>query len=230
MPRPKAKKAEPRFSVHSYPLPEDIKGKLSELLDNSAAKAIIDVEKALGLGHYGDVHMDYIPRPTDYVSAFKPIEKDAIRLHNSLCELGGYFSEQFPKNGADQDAIEAALLLLAQVAGAVVKDFEALSSKGAPKNNAITEVTRRLRRIFRDNYKGSQTGRTKKGAFEFRAKEEKLEVEFVVMALLAARLISASEARTTPADRVERLFLDPRCAMPDQRAATLKRLAAKVQR
>lgn len=230
MPRSKPKKAEPRFSAHSYQLTEDVKGKLCTLLGNSVEKAILDVEKTLGLGHYGAVHMDDIPRPADYIAAFKPIEREAIRLHNSLCELGGYFGAQFTKNGADQGAIEAALLSLISVAGAVVNDFEALPSKGAPKNNALTEVIRRLRRIFRDNYKGPQTGRTRKGSLEYRAKEEEYEVAFVVTALLAARLISASEVKTTPTEKVERLFIDPRCAMPDQRTATVNRLAAKVKR
>lgn len=224
MPKPKPKKAEPRFSAHSFQLPDEVRNKLRGLVGGENDKAIQDAEKALGLGLYGAVHLDDIPRPADYVAAFKPIKKDAIKLFNSLCQLGGYFSEQFVKNGADQDAIEAALLSLNGVAGAVIKDFEALPSKGAPKNNALAEVTRRLRRAFRENFRGAKNERKKKGAFQFRSENEKLEIEFVETALLSARLIPKAKSTS----RVQRLFLDPRCAMPSERDATIERIANKV--
>lgn len=186
--------------------------------------AILKIEAALGLYVYGAVHIDEIPRATDYVNAFKPIGKRAAELLNMLHGLGGYFSDQFTVKRADQDAIEAALMELLQVANSVVKDFEALPSKGAKKNNALAEVVRRLRRIFRDYYQGPVDGRRKSGAFQYRAEKEKRELDFVKTALLDARIIAKGYSD------LPRLFRDPRCALNEERSDTVERLAKKVSR
>lgn len=223
MTKPKSKNAEPRFSAQSYLLTDEVRAQLIELLGNKGAAAIPEVEKTLGLGHYGAHHLDEIPRPADYVAAFSRLEKEALSLFNSLCELGGYYSEQFAKRGADQDAIEAALIELQRVANGVVNEFKGQPSKGARQNNALAEVVRRLRRTFREYYGGPVDKRRKSGALSYRTDAEKCERKFVKVALRDARLIPVNYTG------LEALFLDPRCTLPEERDQTIARIANKFQ-
>jgi len=224
MTKPKKKKAQPTFFAHSHRLRSHTKKELLGLLGNNEERAILEVEKALGLGVNAAEHLDDIPRPVDYVATFTTISKGAASLHNSLCELGGYFSDEVTKKGADQDAIEAALIKLLTVAEAIVKDYEGLSSRGARKNNALAEVIRRLRIIFRNNYKGATTGKLHRGAVTFRSKEENQELKFVLAALLDARLVRIGFSGT----ELRRLFSDSRCAVPAGRAESIERIAKKA--
>lgn len=173
-------------------------------------KAILDVEAALGLYVNGAHHFDEIPRPTDYVKAFKPIEKKAIELYNLVCELGGYESNQFVLEGADQDSIEAALLELYRVAGSVIKAFDGLSSKGAKKDNARAAVVRRLRQIFHDYSQEPIIGSIQKTPFKCREEAEQRELEFVKIAMEDAKI---------PKSYVDlpKLFRDPRCAVAEKK-------------
>jgi hypothetical protein len=191
-------------------------------------KVILEVETWLGFCVDGSHHLDEIPRPADYVAAFKPIHLAAINLLKKLGGLSGYYRGQFKAKDADIYVIESGLATLLEVSNAVLKNMARRPSKGARKNTALAEVIRQLRRIFRDNYQGQRTGRTRRGAFQFRAEEEKRELAFVRTALLDARIIREGY-RELP-----RLFRDPRCQPPirgePHRAAEIERIAKKVDR
>lgn len=186
-------------------------------------KIILDVQDALGLYIHGQTHLDNVPRSAHYVAAFKPVHKDALALLTLLNGWTEYYRDQFALNGVDIYAIETALGSLMVVASKVVKENQGRSSKGAKRNTALTEVIRRLRRIFRAAYRGKVTGRNRQGAFQFKAAEEKSELEFVEMALLDAKIIPASYAE------LPRLFRDPRCMVLEEPASAVGRIASKVE-
>lgn len=211
MTKPRSKAAEPTFLAYAHPLSDSAKQELEALIASDDYQSILDVEMALGLGIDGAPHLDEIPRPADYVAAFRPLEKKALDLFDALCELNGYYTEQFKKRNASQDAIEAALLELHQVANGVIKEFQGKPSKGARKNNALAEVILRLRHTFRTYYGGPVEKRRKSGAFSYRADAEKHELEFVRIALRDARLIPAKYTG------LEALFRDPRCTPHEER-------------
>lgn len=270
MPRPKPKRAEPTFVVHSHQLSAKAKSNLLKLLGHDGydllqesvdhqlpgmeiterelaaplrlkrsakpistkpqlnlGKAIMGIEAALGLYVNGAVHIDEIPRPADYVSAFKPIEKQTAKLLNMVDGLGGYFSNQFAVKGVDQYSIQAKLIELQTFASNVVGDFNKLSSKGAKKNDALAEVVRRLRTVFRNYYRGQTTGRKKSGAIVNRGVEEKLELDFVQTAFLDLPRMNESK---TAIRQLPVLFRDARCAVPAERAAMIERIANRVTR
>lgn len=208
MTKPRSKAAEPTFLAHAHPLSDSAKQRLEVLIESDDYQSILDVEMALGLGIEGARHLDEIPRPADYVAAFAPLEKKALALFDALCELSGYYTEQFTKRNANQDAIEAALLELHKVANGVIKEFQGKPSKGARKNNALAEVILRLRHTFRTYYGGPVEKRRKSGAFTYRADDEKREMDFVRVALRDARLIPAKYTG------LDALFRDPRCIPP----------------
>lgn len=172
--------------------------------------AILDVEAVLGTYISGVQQLDNMPRAADYREAFGPVQRAAKNLLKTLTDWTGYYRDQFKLKGADIQAIERALTSLADVSAAVVKDFKDKSSKGAGRNTALTEVIQRLRRIFRDNYRGPRGNRTRRGAFQSLADWERHELEFVRTALLYARIIREGDRR------LARLFRDPRCAVPKE--------------
>lgn len=184
--------------------------------------AILYVESALGLGVEGAQHLDNIPRPADYREAFRPVGRTAWKLLNTLTSWTEYFCGQFTLRGQDIHEVERALAILVDVSAAVTRDMAGKSSKGARKQNALTEVIRRLRRTFRDYYQGKRTERNRQGAFESLAQWEKDELAFVDTALLAARLVRKGHYD------LPRLFRDPRCALPEERAKVVERIARKV--
>ena len=175
---------------------------------SDVGRAMLDVETWLGFHVNGSHHLDEIPRPSDYVAVFKPIQLATTNLLKKLGGLSGYYRDQFKLEDADIYAIESGLATLLRVSNAVLKRMATRPSKGARKNTALAEVIRHLRRIFRDNYRGQRTGRTRRGAFQFRAEEEERELAFVKTALLDAHIISSSY-RDLP-----RLFRDRRCQPP----------------
>jgi hypothetical protein len=186
--------------------------------------AILKIEGALGLFVDGAQHLDNIPRPADYVATFKRLRTKAADLLNDVTGTSGYFQDQFQLKGADLHAIETALAVMLDTSNKVLREFEGKSSKGARKNNALCEVIRRLRKVFRDNYSGPRTGRVKRGAFQFKGEEERRELEFVKTALVDARIIM-------PAYReLPRLLRDSRCSLPSDRPQVLRRIAASVHR
>lgn len=172
--------------------------------------AILDVEAALGLYGSGAQQLDYIPRAADYREAFRPVQRAAKNLLKTLTDWTGYYRDQLKLKGADIQAIERALNSLVNASAAVVKDFKGKSSKGARRNTALTEVIQRLRRIFRDNYRGPRGSRSRRGAFQSLADWERRELEFVRTALRYARIIREGDRR------LARLFRDPRCAVPEE--------------
>ncbi len=119
--------------------------------------------------------------------------------------MGEYFSDELSRRDVDPNDIAAKLLELAEVSKAVIGNFKGKPSKGAKKNTALTEVIRRLRRIFRENYKGQRTERKRRVAFQSPPEWEQRELKFVETALQAARIIRKGY-RELP-----RLFLDLRC-------------------
>jgi hypothetical protein len=223
MTKPKPKTAEPTFIVHAHQLSDRAKQKLVELIASDNNQAIRKVEMALGLGIDGMRHLDEVPRPADYIAAFKPLGKKALELCDALRELSGHYTKYFTERNVKQDAIEAALLELHAVANNVIKEFQGKPSKGARKNNALAEVIRRLRRIFRRYYGGPVDKRRKSGALSYRSDAEKHEIEFVKIALNDARLITKGYTG------LEGLFRDPRCALPEEREQTIERIVHKVQ-
>jgi hypothetical protein len=234
MPRAKPNKASPHFVSHGHPLSDAAKAKLINLLDYGESNAktsaqktglgrmILDVEQALGIYVDGAQHIDNIPRPTHYVSAFRPIEREARKLSERLFEMTYYFSDQLSTRNVEPNNIAADLLTLAEVSKTVIGTFKGKPSMGSPRNTALCEVIRRLRHIFRNKYQGPRTGRARNGAFQFRAEEEKQELAFVETALRDARVIPKGY-RELP-----RLFLDPRCALPEERQSVMRRIAKKV--
>jgi hypothetical protein len=187
---------------------------------------ILDVEQALGIYIDGAEHLDHVPRPTHYVNAFTPIERQARKLSELLFEMGYYFSDELYKRNLDPNNIAADLLKLAEVSKTAIGDFNGKPSRGAPRNTALCEVIRHLRRIFRNNYKGPLTGRKKKNNIQYRAEEERRELSFVEEALHDARIIKVRGSTNA----VARLFLDPRCALIHERPATMERLANRMHR
>lgn len=191
-------------------------------LEKDPFQAIRDVELALGLYVDGGPHIDNVPRPADYRDTFRPIGRSAFSLMNAVTELSNYYREQFSSRGKDVHKIESSLKELVDVCAAVTREFGDKPSKGAPKQAALCEVIRRLRSIFRDYYQGPREGRAKRGAFQSRAKWEKDEADFVEAALCAARIVRK------PFRELARLFRDSRCALVEDRAATVARIARKV--
>lgn len=179
--------------------------------------AILDVEQTLGLYAPGAEHLDKSPRPADYRQTFRAVQRAAKNLLQTLTDWSGYYRDQLKLKGADIQAIETALTSLADVSAAVVKDFKGKSSKGAPRNTALTEVIQRLRRIFRDNYRGPRGNRTRRGAFQFLANWERNELEFVRTALRSARIIREGDRR------LARLFRDPRCAVSEESTSSARK-------
>ena len=100
-------------------------------------KIILAVEFTLGIYIDGEHHLDHIPRSSHYVAAFKPAEKEALKLLKRLEGWTDYFREQFVLRGANIHSIERALASLVKVSAAVIKDCEKASSKGAPRNTAL---------------------------------------------------------------------------------------------
>ena len=137
-----------------------------------------------------------------------------------------YLRKKFEARAIRIDTIEEALRSMADASRAIVEEFKTQSSKGAPKNTALTEVIRLLRRAFRDNYHGPRTGRVKKGAFTYLAEAEKRELEFVAVALRDARIMTQKDLDT----RLPDLFRDARCAVAGERAKVIERIAKKVPR
>lgn len=168
-------------------------------------KIILDIQHALGLFVHGAKHLDHIPRPADYVAAFKPIRPMTAKLFKTLAGWTEYYRDQFMLHGADIYAIENALGSLLGVSNAVLTDMEGRSSKGARKNTALREVIRWLRRIFRDKYRGPRTQHAGGKIFRSLEEEERRELAFVKTALVDARII-AKGYKGLP-----RLFRDPRC-------------------
>lgn len=188
--------------------------------------AILDIEQILGLGVDGAEHIDRPPRPADYRDAIEPIHKKALALYNELVSLNGYyFSEALELEGADVNSIEVKILELAESARKVVDKYRSLPSKGARKNNALCEVIRGLRRIFRKHYSGPFSEPVRKGPIQGRTEQEKRELEFLKTALCDARLVKQGYS----IEELARLLRDPRCSVPEERNEVLERLAKKNQ-
>lgn len=237
MPRSKPTGAAPSFTVEPHPLTESAQTRLIELLwfantsvaETAAPRAIAKVQKGLGFYISGQPHIDHIPRPAHYVAAFKSMHLQTVKLLEKLTSLKPYLRKKFEARAIRIDTIEEALRSMDDASRAIVEEFETQSSKGAPKNTALTEVIRRLRRIFRDNYHGPRTGRVKKGAFTYLAEWEKREGEFVAVALRDALIMTQKDLDT----RLPDLFLDARCAVVRERAERAdlnERIAKKVPR
>jgi hypothetical protein len=196
----------------------------SDAKPTNVGKAILDVERALGLYIDGAKHLDNIPRPIDYVRAVRPVRKKAYELFNEMVALSQYYSDQLKLKGVDVDSLELVLASLVDAAGKVVNEFESMPSQGARKNTALTEVIQRLRGIFRDNYRGPITERKTRGAFQWKATQETQELLFVKTALLDARIIKKNYKE------LPRLFRDARCSLLEERNTVIGRLAKKHQR
>ena len=232
MPRPKPKNAAQMFTAPARRLSAAARAELVELLgypefnpDNDTIRDVIPkIEQTLGLYVHGARHMDNIPRPADYREVFRPIQLEALKLFARLHKLSGYYRDQFKLKGADIYAIESALGSLAGVSDEVIKESQDKSSKGAPQNTALAVVTRQLRRIFRDSYNGPRTERKCQGAFQFLADWERSEEKFIWTALRSARIIPEQYREELP-----RLLRDPRCALPEDRPATIEPIARKVR-
>jgi hypothetical protein len=185
-------------------------------------QAVRDVELALGLYLEGAQHIDNVPRPADYRDTFRPIGRIALELLSAVTNLTDYYREQIALNGQDIHAIERALAGLGGASAAIVNNMAGKSSKGAPKNAALYEVIRRLRRTFRDYYQGERRKRTNRGAFQIRAPWEKDESDFIEHALSAARIVRK------PFRGLPRLLRDARCSLVEDRPATVSRIARKL--
>jgi len=202
--------------------------KLIDLLGYGASQPtsmdnmILDVENVLGVCVSDKRHPDRAPRPAHYISEFTPIERQARKLSQLLLEMDQYFSQQLSTRNLYPDSIAADLVKLARVSKDVIEDFKARPSTGARRNAVLCAAIRELRRIFRNKYQGARTGRDQRGAFQFYAKEEKLELAFVKAALLDAGIIWDGY-RELP-----RLFLDTRCTLPEDRERVLERMANKI--
>ena len=181
--------------------------------------AILHVENALGLGIEGAAHLDSIPRPADYRQEFDRARRAAIPLIKIVTGWSDYYRDQFTIRGHDIHKIEQALRILFDVSIDVTREMAGKSSKGARKQTALTEVIRRLRHTFSDYYQGKRTKRKRHGAFQSLAQWKKDELAFVDTALLDARLVRKGHYD------LPRLFRDPRCALAEERAETVERVA-----
>jgi hypothetical protein len=210
-----------RTQIITDPASGDQKSQVTEV-----GKLFGAIENALGFFIGGQKHLDHIPRPAHYLREFQPIRRQAHSLYKMLDDMGDYFRSELTGTGADVSAIEAALHSLVHTSDAVLEKYKRVSSKGAPKNAALMETIKKLRHIFRSQYVGERTGRTKKGAFISMGEEEKCEVAFVKTALFDARIIPSS---TSDAD-IRRHFRDPRCAVPGEQNIIRERIAARAER
>ena len=189
-------------------------------IPTDAGKILRDVEIAIGVSLDGAKHIDNTPRPAHYVMAFERVGRDALALSCVLADWTEFFRDQVKLKGGDIQVIEAALAALVDVSSAVIREFKERSSKGARKNTALCETIKRLRYLFRRHYQGPRRGRSQRGAIQHLAEQESRELQFVETALLDSRVI-----RKNNRDEVRRLFRDPRCAMPNERGAVMKRIA-----
>lgn len=211
MPKPKHNRARANFMLRGHKLTDTAATTLASLLGYENAdfgKIIGAVEVTLGISLDGAEHLDNPPRPAHYVAEFKAARNGARNLFEMLEGWTEFYRDQLAINGGDIEVIEDALISLAFVSQKVINKFEGCSSKGARKNTALTETVRQLRQIFRRHYKGPQTGRTRRGAFQHLGEEEARELKFVETALRDARIIKKGY-RDLP-----KLFRDPRCAVP----------------
>jgi hypothetical protein len=142
-------------------------------------------------------------------------------LFKTLNNLSPYYRDQLDVHGANVHDIRDALGKLAGGAGDIVAAFQGVSSKGAPRNVAVMEVIRRLKRTFRDYYQGPRDLRKRRGAFQFLATWERTELSFIALALRSARISFTDQA-------LQRLLRDPRCALPQERAQTIETIARKA--
>lgn len=170
-------------------------------------KIILDVQQWLGAFPQLEKNVDRAPRAADYVTAFKPLRRDASALLKKLGALNGYLRDQLDVRSIGIEKIEEALRSLTSVSEDISTEFESHSSKGAKKNSALMEVIRRLRLLFRHNYCGPQERRPTRGAFENLSVQERNELDFIYVALHDARIVP----KRTSAKAVLRLFKDPRC-------------------
>lgn len=218
-----ASKALRTFLAHALPLSDDVRRNLRELLGNDRAD-LSSVESALGLGVYGGKHIDNPPRPVDYVAAFKPIHRAAVELYKGLTGLTDYYDEELTSRGVDADNAEAMVVKLIDTSRAVIEKFEKLPSGGRPKRGAVKEVTKRLKRCFRDNYRGATNARKVRGAVSPLSEWEQRQSQFVRAALRFAKLIPA----TYSAKDLDRLIRDPDYSLPEERNAVMDRLAHRA--
>lgn len=112
--------------------------------------------------------------------------------------------------------------------------FDHIQLAGAPASAALMETIRRLRRVFRNHYRGPRTERRWRGAAQSLRSEEARELRFVKTAL---RSINTSSYRGLQQLRSKRsllrLFLDSRCRPPPgpkERMDAIERMAKKVRR
>lgn len=196
MSRPKPNKASPYFTSYGYrglsdeatsALIKALGYRLADLAAESVPhqleEIILAVERALGIYTDGAQHLDHIPRPTHYVNAFRPIERQARKLSETLFDMGQYFSDELLNRGVDSNSFAAELVNLAETSKAIIRDFSGKSSKGRRKNIARAEVIKRLLDIFRSNYQGPLKSREHRGGLQFAAEWEHQEFAFVRTAL-----------------------------------------------
>jgi hypothetical protein len=251
MPRPKPSKAAQSFTYKWHKLSPAAERKLLELLGLDASeprdrfqtsvnpatgleesnptritRLLASVENALGLYVNGRKNLDNIPRPVHYLQVFRPIRRQALKLHQTLVDLGDYYLTQLRELNGDASAIEHSLFSLAQIAGSIVKKYEKQSSKGAPKNLALTETTRRLRSLFREHYRGETMGRIVRGGVESLGTKERQEIAFVKAALRDAKIVPAKFTD----QQLRRLFLDPRCELPGDRVSMVDLISGGASR
>jgi hypothetical protein len=98
--------------------------------------------------------------------------------------------------------------------------------RGAPANDALMELIRGARGIFRRHYRDRLQGRLGRGFVQNRASGEQRELQFVQTVLLAARALPAS--RRDDRQYLAGLVNDSRCTV--DRKLVVERVAKKVQR
>jgi hypothetical protein len=185
-----AKKASPTFVVGGHALSDEAKAKIIAALGNDDALAILDTETALGNYTEGAADLDGIPRPADYVAEFKWLETKATELLVSTRNLSGYFRDQFQLKGQDLTTIEVALAALKKVSESVIADMDGEGSLGAPPNMARRITHRELRDVFEKYYRGPITEAVTAGAIKTPSEQDRRECEFVMTALLDAKIIT----------------------------------------
>ena len=192
-----------------------------------AGQMILEVEAALGLAVDGAEHLDKMPRPSDYRTVYSNLNADALALLSQTKNLSKYYRDQFLACDVDIEAIDHALALLADTSRTLERKFAGMSSKGAPKKIAQTETISRLRRIFRDHYRGPMELSAKRGSAKLKSVQGTAEFDFVWRALIDARVMADFPKNLR---LLEELLRDPRTAQREDRAETIERIAKRSQR
>jgi hypothetical protein len=230
MPKPRITKASPTWNATPHTLSEGARGAMLRALgldkepDGESGAFWWDAEMWLGGYAPGVLNVNQAPIPSQYVSEFTALGDKALHLTNDLSNLNGYFEDELERKKFDSAALKLSLATFYAVASEIAAAHRGKLKRGARGDRVLYHTIQTLRAFFHNNYRGSNTPRLTRGAFNTLSERERHEEAFVRAALLDARIIPKNSGS------LRRYLRDPRCALPHERAQTVERIAGKVLR